>query len=157
MRKFLFITFTLLLSFVAVNAQTETSEKELRITSGGWGYNYFVGNEKQSAKGFMEILKQNEHAHKMFKAGKNLAVTGTVIGSVGAFFVGYDLGGRLGGGKGNAGMLVGGGIVTAGGIAMGLIGESKMKKAVKLFNDKKDASNLQIELSPYGMTLAFNF
>lgn len=155
--KNVFLILFLLFAAVAVNAQTELGGKELRVTSGFWGYSYYVGDSKVSSKEFAEVVKQKENVYKVFKSGKNLATTGTVISTVGAFFVGYDLGARLGGGKGNTGMLLGGGAVAAGGIALALIGESKMKKAVRLFNGENTACSLQLGASPGGVSLSFNF
>ncbi|GHT77324.1 hypothetical protein AGMMS50262_18020 [Bacteroidia bacterium] len=87
--------------------------------------------------------------------GKNLNIAGSVVSCVGAFFVGYDLGTRLGGGKGNTALLVGSGGVLAGGLILCYVGESKMKKALTLY--KNNAVSFSISPTQTGVGLCFNF
>jgi hypothetical protein len=61
---------------------------------------------------------------------------GQVVAYPCAFLLGFDLGTRLGGGKGNNTLL---GISTAGtvaGLIMALSGEKKIKNSVQLYNSK---------------------
>lgn len=157
MKKTAFIVTVLLFIALAVSAQSTTSDNQLRMTPGFWTYSFYVGDQKVSHTEFTNVFKQNENAYKLFRSGKTLTTIGTIIGSVGAFCVGYDLGSRLGGSSGEPGLLIGGGIVVIGGVAMGLIGEAKMKKAIKLFNNKDSAYDLQFNVSPFGVGLCMNF
>ena len=110
----------------------EGSEKgDLSFKSGTWSYNYYIGNQQVPFDTFMnELNAGNITAGNMFNSGKNLSVAGTVIGSIGAFCLGYDLGGRLAGGEGNSALLVSGGGVMITGIALYYVGKGKMGKAL---------------------------
>lgn len=84
-----------------------------------------------------------------------MSITGIVIGSIGAFGFGYDMGGRLAGGKGNTALLVGGGGVMVGGIIMYYVGEKKMKKALTLYEN--NSTSFYISPTQTGIGLCLNF
>lgn len=156
--KKLILTLTVLFCLLtAMNAQSDNQSTQLQLSSGFWGTTYFVGNEKVSAKDFAEALKPDKESYKMFKSGRTLNTIGMVFGGVGGFCVGWDLGSRVGGGNGNTGLLIGGGVVAVGGIIFGLAGESKMKKAVKLFNGRDTAWEFQLEPAQEGIGLCLKF
>jgi hypothetical protein len=143
--------------FVPVIAHAQERTSDLSFKNGGWSYSYYIGEQQVPFKTFMERLEENEQTASMFKSGKNLGITGTVISGIGAYCFGYDLGGRLAGEKGNNIMLIGGGGVMAGGLIMALIGKGKMKKALRLYKDenKETSMMLNISSSELGISLYF--
>lgn len=86
-------------------------QKELSLKTGAFTIKYYEGTDQISYNEFINKLNQNREAAKLFNQGKNLSLAGNIIGCVGAFCFGYDLGTRIAGGDGNTGLLVGGGIV----------------------------------------------
>lgn len=147
----------LLVMFAPVVLMAQQQAEDLSVKSGSWSYNYYIGNQQISYDAFMEKLSGNQAAAGMFKSGKSLNVTGTVIGSIGAFCFGYDLGTRLGGGKGNSAMLIGGGGVMVGGMIMSLVGNGKMKKALRLYNGKNNTTSMELNINPSGLGVNFYF
>ncbi|MCL2097147.1 MAG: hypothetical protein FWH23_00105 [Bacteroidales bacterium] len=129
---------------------------DLSFKAGTWGHNYYVGSQQVSFDVFMsELNTQNAAVGNMFKSGKNLSVVGIVVGSIGSFCFGYDIGTRIAGGKGNTALLIGGGGVMIGGIIMYYVGEGKMKKALTLH--KNNSTALYITPTPIGISLCLNF
>jgi len=157
MKKSLFVLF-LCLTQVMVFAQQTTNTEWFSFKRGSFSNQYYIGSQQVSYDDFMAILSAtNEQSAKMFKAGRSLSSVGTVMSTVGAFFVGYDLGGRLAGGEGNTAMLAGGGCVAVGGIIMALVGEGKIKKALTLVQNNKQTSSIEFTFSQYGLGLCFAF
>ena len=149
-----FLSLLFMITPVVLMSQEQT--EDLSFKSGMWGYNYYIGVQKVSFDVFMDKLNgSNVTASDMFKSGKNLSITGTVIGSVGAFCLGFDLGTRLGGGNGNTALLIGGGGVMIGGIIMYYVGEGKMKEALTLY--KNNHTVLYVSPTQTGVGLCLNF
>ncbi len=154
MKKLLFFTIFCFAVATMLNAQTP----ELAVQSQLFGYEYQINGTPTNLESFRLQIADNPDALKMFNSGRSTAITGTVIGCIGAFSLGYDLGARLGGGKGNNGMLIGGGVVTIVGLILEMSGKSKMKKATTLFNNNnKQAWNISLEPKENGIALSFNF
>ncbi|MDR0604699.1 MAG: hypothetical protein LBG80_10390 [Bacteroidales bacterium] len=143
------------MAFTHVLVAQEQSES-LSFTSGTWSHSYYAGSQQISYKDFMNRLKTGSDVQvpRMFESGINLSVTGTIIGSIGAFGFGYDLGTRLAGAKGNTKLLVGGGSVMVAGIIMYYVGEGKMKKAMTLYSKNTVALNINLNS---GLGLCLNF
>lgn len=157
MKRTVLIIVALVSAVLSVSAQGDEPVKKLRMHTGFWSTSFYVGDEKVTSKEFTNIVKQKENAYQVFRSGKNLNTTGVVLSAVGGFCIGYDLGSRIGGGKGNTGMLISGGVIAAGGIVCGLLGEAKMKKGINLFNGENTACSLHLEASSSGMGLCLNF
>ncbi len=128
----------------------------MRFESSLWSYNYYIGSQRVFPNTFInELNSYNKTAGQMFKSGRNLSVTGNILGSIGGFCLGFDVGARLGGGKGNAALLLGGGGVMLVGIFMSRAGKEKMKEALTLHKD--DVTTLYIIPTQTGIGLCFNF
>jgi hypothetical protein len=156
LKQMVFITFVLLIAPFSIIAQEQS--EDLSFKSGTLTYNYFVGDQSVSYAVFREMLtNRNEELANMFNAGKNLSMTGTVIGSVGAFCLGYDIGTRLAGGKGNTTLLAGGGAVMGVGLILYYVGEGKMKKALTLCKNEGNNTSLTINPNYSGLGISFNF
>jgi hypothetical protein len=152
--KTVFLFLILLIAPVAMVAQEPA--KDLSFGGGTLTYDYYEGNQKISFEAFMTKLKaQDEKIANSFKSGRNLTITGTVIGSIGGFCFGYDLGTRLAGSKGNNALLIGGGSVMIGGTILYYVGERKMKKALTLY--KNNSVSININPTETGLGICLNF
>lgn len=154
MKKIVFFGLLFLVVSFSLSAQEQT--EELSFKSGTWSDNYYIGDQKVSFKTFMEKMDSgNASAGAMFRSGKNISIVGSVVGSVGAFCFGYDLGSRISGGEENNALLVGGGGIMIGGILLHYFGNRKMKKALTFY--KNDAVSLRFSPSQAGLELCINF
>jgi hypothetical protein len=155
-KKLRCLPFALLLAPASIAAQEQS--EELNFKSGTWAYQYYAGDQAIPYAAFKERLASHDkNLASLFNSGRNLSITGAVIGSVGAFWFGYDLGARLAGAKGNATLLIGGGAVMSVGIAMSYIGESRMKKVLTLYKHKDSVASLTVTPSYPGIGVCFNF
>lgn len=151
---------TLCLLFVSAS-QVSVAQDNLPVLSygsNGFSYNYQSNGRSVSYETFLaQLNQQSDLSAQLFKSGRSLAISGTVVGSVGAFCFGWDLGTRLAGGDGNLGMLIGGGSVMVIGLIMGNSGENKMKKAIELYRDRQQEVSLSFGTTSSGFGLCLNF
>ncbi len=168
MKKSIFLSFCLLIGFYLHGQESEKAfnsevftvqneERNLSFKSTIWSYNYYIGSQRVSYDTFRNKLNESNviNVNNMFNSGKNISIAGNIIGSIGAFCVGFDLGTRLGGNKGNTALLAGGGGVMLGGIIMYYAGAGKMKKALTLYKD--NVATLYVSPTQTGIGLCFNF
>ena len=156
LKKIVYAGLFLILSNTVCFSQNSTESDSLSFKRGSFSNQYYIGNQLVSYDSFMQRLgEKSEQSVKMFKTGRGVSIAGIAIGCVGAYCVGYDLGGRLAGAEGNTTLLVGGGTVLVGGIIMSYIGENKMKKALTLYN----SNSVSFSISPAktGIGLCINF
>jgi len=97
------------------------------------------------------IMADNSKALKTYNSGQALGSVGTVFACVGGVFVGWDLGTRLGGGKGNGSLLATGAIGIGVGLGFALIGDAKVKKSVTLYNSKLNTNSVSYQVN-FGFT-----
>ncbi len=105
----------------------------------------FHQNGKILSPGEMLVLMQdNQEAYQSMKIAKKNYVVGTVIGSIGGFLLGWNLGTAIGGGKPNVPMLISGAGLTAISIPFSLKYMSAAKKNVGIYNEglKKNQSDV---------------
>jgi hypothetical protein len=156
LKKVIYAGLFLILSSMACFSQNLAENDSLSFKKGSFSNQYYIGNQSVSYGDFITKLSdKSKQAVKMFKTGRSMNIAGMVIGCIGAYGVGYDLGGRLYGGKGNTALLVGGGSVMVGGIILSSLGEDKMKKALTLY--KKQSLSLSFGVTESGVGLSFNF
>lgn len=147
----------LILSSVACFSQNSAETDSLSFRRGSFSNQYYIGSEEVSYDDFMRKLgDKGEQPVKMFKTGKSQSIAGGVVGGVGAYCVGYYLGGRLAGSEGNIALLAGGGGILIGGIILSYLGDNKMKKALMLYKSDSAAS-LSISPAQTGIGLCINF
>ena len=136
--KRLFVLFACLVCASIIKAQsintfaygTDVQAKEI-------GFNTKTG--KATIKGADvadQMLQQYFSAddYKMFKSGRTLYTSGTVIGCIGACPFGYCLGTMLAGGEVNTSVILGSAVVMVGGLVIGYSGQNKMQKAISNYN-----------------------
>ena len=156
MKRTVFLSIVVFIVPAAIAAQEQAGE--LNFKSGRWSYEYYAGDQAISYAAFEERLaRHDQDLASRFCSGKNLSIVGTVIGSIGAFCFGYDIGVRLAGVEGNTPLLVGGGIVMSTGIAMSYAGEKRMRKVLTLYKRKDSVASLMIHSGYSGLGIRFNF
>ena len=106
---------------------------------------------KLTAEQVREVMSGNSEALELYNSGRSIFVTGQVISYPCAFLLGWDLGTRLGGGKGNGTLLTVGAVGTVVGLIIGLSGESKIKESVSLYNSKASNNALSYRVN-FGFT-----
>jgi hypothetical protein len=156
MKRTVFLSLVGFIVPVAIAAQEQAGE--LNFKSGTWSYEYYAGDQAIPYATFRNRLASHDKdLASRFNSGKNLSITGVVIGSIGAFCFGYDIGTRLAGVEGNTPLLVGGGIVMSTGIAMSYVGERRMRKVLTLYKRKDGVASLMIHSGYSGLGISFNF
>lgn len=155
-KKVIYSVLFLILSSLACFSQNSEGTDSLSFSRGSFSNQYYIGNQRVSYNDFIRKLgDKGDQPVKLFKTGKSLSIAGIAIGCVGAYCVGYDLGGRLAGADGNTALLAGGSGVLLGGIILSYIGENKMKKALRLY--KGNSMAFSICPAQTGIGLCINF
>ena len=154
---YLFITCVTLC--FSVSAQSELTYKSQAWSNKNGGT--FQNGTKLSPSKVREIMSGNSEALKSYNSGRALLITGCVISYPCAAMLGWDLGTRTGGGKGNGTLLAVGATGTVVGIIMGFCGEGKIKKSVSLYNSKAGGNTVaclvNFGFTPTGVGLSVRF
>jgi len=98
-----------------------------------------------------EVMSGNREALKVYNSGKVFGIAGYVFYNIGGYLVGWDLGTRLGGGKGNGTLLAVGAAGFGLGLGFAFIGDAKVKKSVMLYNSKQNNNLVSYQMN-FGFT-----
>ena len=128
---------------VSASAQSELIYKSQAWSNKNGGT--FQNGTKLSPNEVREVMSGNSEALKSYNSGRGLLITGCVVAYPCAAMLGWDLGTRTGGGKGNGTLLAVGATGTVVGIIMGFCGEGKMKKSVQLYNSKANNNTVSYQ------------
>lgn len=115
------------------------------------GYQFYQGAQRLNMSQLARVVEPNAEAHKLVKSAKSNIIFSSIIGGVGGFMLGWNLGTAIGGGKPNwyvAGAGVGLIVVS---IPINNKGMRQAKSAVQLYND---SSGYGIEGKEYKMYFA---
>lgn len=161
MKNLVLIVTLLTMGMTFSYAQTASDSITMKKVFGG--YQFIQADKKLSVKQLGEALKSNQVAHEQFKSAKSSYTLATVIGSVGGFLVGWQLGTAIAGGEPNW---------AVGGIGAGLVVVSipisssfnkKAKQAVDLYNVGLQSTSFlertetNFTVTSNGIGLTFNF
>ena len=123
----------ILLLMIAVISTASYSQKiDTEKTSGG--YKFTQNGNKLSFSQLVDAMKNDQEAYALAKSAKSNYIASQVVGGVGGFVVGWNLGTAIGGGKPNwtiAGM---GAALIIVSIPITSNSIKKMKKAVDHYN-----------------------
>jgi hypothetical protein len=98
---------------------------------------YYSSDRKLAPAEVREYMKANTEAYKLFNKSRTLNTVSVVLGVVGGFMVGYELGASLGGNRDiNWGVMGAGLGLTGVSIAFDIGSKSSGKKAVRLYNER---------------------
>lgn len=129
---FIFATFAFLFCSASFSQQ---SGNELTVSSGFFGWQFRRGGEKLNITEAKDLLSANPQATASFKRAQTNSTLAGIIGGVGGFLVGWQLGTSAGGGKANwtaAG--IGGGLIVAS-IPLSVSANKQVKAAVATYNE----------------------
>ena len=146
MKKVIFLFVAGITLCVSVSAQSELTYKSEVFQSG-----IFQGGTKLNANQVKEVMSGNNEALGQYSSGRTLFVLGQVISYPCAAMLGWDLGTRTGGGKGNGTLLAVGAVGTVVGLIMGLSGEKRIKNSVLLYNSKVSNNTVSYQVN-FGFT-----
>jgi hypothetical protein len=93
----------------------------------------------------------NSQALSTYNTGRTIGMVGVVLSGVGGGLIGWDLGQQAAGGEGSA--TIGAGAAFVGiGLVVAVIGDSKVKKSVTLYNSRLMGSNSVPAQLKFGFT-----
>jgi len=135
----------------------------LRLKSGFWGLNYFMGDQKVPYDSIIAKLNSDRQLTEKFETSNTIRICGNVVSGIGSFLVGYDMGGRLFRGNNmNSGVKTNNGKILYTGVALLLSGlivsgicEVQMQKALTQHNKK--TIRLQVKPAEEGLGVAIVF
>ena len=123
-----------------------SAQSELTYQNGVWQNGLKITPERVRA-----LMSEDSKALKQYNNGRSLFIAGQVIAYPSAFLLGWDLGTRLAGGKGNLTLLTAGATGTILGLVMALVGEKSMKNSVLLYNVKASDNTVSYQIN-FGVT-----
>ena len=156
--KFLSITVFLAFCFTCQAQNSDGVKLDVKNSFWGFGYEYFQDGTKVSKTEFEKNRKSQLSAQEidLYNSGKSLSDAGKVIGNIGGFVLGYQIGVALTGGDANSSIWYISGGATLVGVILDIAGLNKMKKV--LSSNYSGFSVLPV-IAPQqvGVGLAFNF
>jgi len=112
--------------------------------------NVIEGNRLSHAK-VKALMSDNSEALKAYKTGYTFNTAGIVFGAIGGGLVGWEIGTRLDGNKGNKTLLISGLSSIGVGVGLALIGDANVRKSIKLYNSKLSGNSLSYQID-FGLT-----
>lgn len=130
----LYITLSLMFICVAMSLG-QSKDKTITTRKVFGGYQFYQGAQRLNMSQLVRAVEPNAEAHKLAKSAKSNIVFSSIIGGVGGFMLGWNLGTAIGGGEPNwyvAG--AGAGLILVS-IPISNKGMRQAKSAVQLHND----------------------
>jgi len=106
---------------------------------------------KLTPRRIREVMSGSRDALQMYNGGQIFGIAGFIFSNMGGYMVGWDLGTRIGGGKGNGTLLAVGAVSIGLGLGFSLIGDAKIKKSVMLYNAKQSGNLVSYQMN-FGFT-----
>lgn len=138
MKLRLLLTGIYALLFIVPSFSQERAKDSIDYFSSFFGVSkYYMANEKLDASQVREYMKVNPQALKLFNKSRTLNTFSTIVGVVGGFMVGYELGSSLGKGRAvNWGVMGPGLALTGASIIFDIGSKGAGKKSVHLYNER---------------------
>lgn len=160
MKKINIILIVIISSFNLAMGQTNDSITMKKVVG---GYQFFQGEERLTVNQLVKTMKTNSEAYSLVKSAQSNNTVASVIGGIGGFMVGWNLGTALGGGEPNWGVAgIGAGLIVVS-IPISLSFNKKVKKAVETYNrgfqtsSFWDDNKLNLSLKSNGIGLCLSF
>lgn len=146
----------LLTSITLTFSFSQNKENTLAMQKGFWWSTYYYNNgEPISKQSFLSELRKDEFSYREYKNGKALQIIGYIFTFPSAFVLGWELGKVAINEDNNKASLIVGGLGVVAGLTSGIIGQSKINNAIKLYNSK--SANLGLKAGGNGFGLVLNF
>jgi hypothetical protein len=155
------ILFTFLLTLI-VSGLSAQQPGAIEIRRSFWGTTYRQNDQKLSAAGLMEKLRENPAAFSEMKKARTNQTFSAIFSGVGGFMVGWPLGTAAGGGDANWTLAgIGAGLIVAA-IPFEIAFNKRARNAINTYNSglgksswRKPALNLGFTRHGMGMKLSF--
>lgn len=146
MQKIFLLTALFFLFQSDVFAQNGTAP--LTVSNGLFGWQFRFNGKKLNMAEVSDLLASNEKATAYLKSARSNNTVASILGTIGGFLVGYQLGATAGGGEANwtvAG--IGGGLIV-GSIPLSIKAGKQARNAVEAYNEGVRSTSLhRAELS----------
>lgn len=158
MRRFL-VSLLLTVSITQLIAQQPGS---IEIRKNFWGTTYRQNDQRLSAAGLMEKLKENPTAYSEMKKARTNQAFSAVFSGVGGFMVGWPIGAAAGGGEANWTLAgIGAGLIIAA-IPFEIAFSKRARNAIHTYNSGLGKSSwrkplLNLGFTRHGMGLKLSF
>ena len=161
MKKTFFILCALLIFACQTFSQVATDTIQIKQ---GLGPVFMLKDKALRPVQMLEIMKDNTEAYNEMKIARKNLIVGNIIGGIGGFMFGWQLGGAVAGTKINGPMLLIGAGLTGVSIPFSIAYSKHAKKAVKIYNKSKEQKrvtsnslemNLGFSLNGVGMRVTF--
>ena len=122
------------------------------MTGGFFGWQFRQNGEKLKLSQVSDLMASNEQAAAYLRSARSNSTLASVIGGIGGFLVGYQLGASAGGGNANwtvAG--IGGGLIV-GSIPLSIKAGNQARKAVEAYNEGARSTSLRRTEISFGLT-----
>jgi hypothetical protein len=157
------ILFFFVLSLFPLVSEAQASSDSIQLKKVFGGYQFFQNNKRITVSNMVSIMEPNEKAYKQIKEAQSTNVIATIIGGVGGFMLGWQLGTAIAGGDPNWAMAgVGGGLIVVS-IPISQKFNRQVKGAVDTYNGGFRGSSmleypeLNFGTTSTGIGLTFNF
>lgn len=120
----------------------------------------YEGSNRISNDQLRRYMSINEASRNLYESGRSVYVTGNLIGVIGGFFTGWNVGTAIGGGETKPGFWVAGRICFVGGITLNSVGATKIRKGIEIYNSSLESASLiphSIEYAGNGLYVTWNF
>lgn len=138
MKLRLLLTGICALLFIVPSFSQERATDSIDYYSSFFGVQkFYSGNKKLNASEVREYMKVNPEALKLFNRSRTMNTFSTIVGIVGGFMVGYEIGNSLARGRSvNWGVMGPGLALTGASIIFDIGSKSSGKKSVRLYNER---------------------
>lgn len=132
--------------------------QHLKIEFKSFSTSYYEGTTKIKKSAFVQKLGTNTFAHNQYKLGRDLNLTGNIIGIPAGIVFGYNIGLWIASPsyEPRASVLTVSGLCWAGGIVLNFLGRSKMTGAVNTYN-AGGTLGCRLNVSENGVGIALKF
>ena len=117
---------------VSGNTKQEAAQSKKRMTYNSWSGRVSMGDVYVTNDLAIKYLSPQDY--DLYKRGKSLSISGTILGCAGAVPLGIGLGFMSAGEPANVGLLAGGGAAVVLGVVIACIGEANIKTAINNYN-----------------------
>src|SRR5688500_4418458 len=158
--KSIFLSLLLSIPFILAQGQTASSDSIKIVKKAGVT---FVQNKRVLKPAeLLTIMKPNPEAYNLMKKAKGSRDTGSIIGSIGGFMVGWSVGRLIAGGDVNWGLMLAGGGLIGVSIPFGVSYNANAIKAVNIYNNDlipppMDGAMLEPGIYPDGLGVRLTF
>lgn len=131
---------------------TDSSADSLSVDRGAWGYRFYQGAERITAKEFVEVLSSNKQALTLYKRARLNETFASILAAGGSFLIGYTVGGVMVGAQMDWKLFGGGCALIIGSVPLYIAGEKDFTNALDEYNGSLKSPS---SYSPVNLNVSF--